>query len=71
MPVMSTESVTREQLIRLILDLPQSQFQAVYDYLIDLEEEADDIATVEDAVNQPKRPFKEFVEELRREHLYP
>ncbi len=71
MPVMSTVNVTREQLIRLILDLPQSQLQAVYDYIIDLEEEADDIAAVEDAVNQPKRQFKEFVEELKRDHLYP
>ncbi|MCL5999224.1 MAG: hypothetical protein M1546_24640 [Chloroflexi bacterium] len=68
---MNAQVVNREQLMRLVLDLPQSQLQAAYDYLARLEEEVEDAAAVDAAWDEPARPFSEFVEELRRENLYP
>ena len=68
---MSMQTVTREQLIRLVLDLPQEQLAAAFEYLQSLEEDDEDLAAVDAMKSEPPRPFKEFADDLKREHLYP
>ena len=53
---MSTPTVTREQLISLVQDLPEEQLAVVYEYLLHLEGGAARVAAADDAETQAIRP---------------
>jgi hypothetical protein len=70
-PAPRVTRVTFGQIEAVLKDMPVDLLPTVYSYLVELLEEAEDIAILDARKNEPTRPFSEFVAELEREHLYP
>jgi hypothetical protein len=63
--------VTFSQIEAVLKDMPVDLLPEVYRYLVERLEEAEDLAAIDAAKDEPTRPFSEFVAELERENLYP